>query len=59
MVPGDGAYTFRVHIDAPTFHRHDRKNGLRDAEPVEVEFRGATPAEIRLSCSARVRTASC
>ena len=39
-VPGDGSYTFRVHIEPPTFGRHDRKNGLRFAEPVEVEFTG-------------------
>lgn len=39
-VPGDGTYTFRVHIDPPTFARHDKKNGLRYREPVEVEFRG-------------------
>ncbi|NIR39994.1 MAG: hypothetical protein GWN07_29510 [Actinobacteria bacterium] len=39
-VPGDGAYTLRVRVDAPTFHRHDRINGDRYADPVEVEFRG-------------------
>ena len=39
-VPGDGQYTLRVHIDAPNFARHDKKNGLRYAEPVEVEFQG-------------------
>lgn len=38
-VPGDGEYTLRVRIDAPDFPRHDKKNGLRYAEPVEVEFR--------------------
>lgn len=40
QVPGDGEYTLRVRIEPPTFHRHDKKNGLRYAEPVEVEFRG-------------------
>lgn len=38
-VPGDGEYTLRVRIEAPEFHRHDRINGKRYAEPVEVEFR--------------------
>ena len=38
-VPGDGAYTLQVHIDAPTFPRHDKVNGKRYAEPVDVEFR--------------------
>lgn len=38
-VPGDGKYTLRVRIEAPTFHRHDKKNGLRYREPVEVEFK--------------------
>ncbi|MGH2543066.1 MAG: iron transporter [Ardenticatenaceae bacterium] len=37
-VPGDGAYTLRVRIDAPDFHRHDKKNGQRYAQPVAVEF---------------------
>lgn len=37
-VPGDGAYTLRVRIEAPEFHRHDKINGQRYAEPVEVEF---------------------
>lgn len=40
QVPGDGEYTLRVRIEPPTFHRHDKRNGLRYAEPVEVEFRG-------------------
>lgn len=40
QVPGDGAYTVKVHIDAPSFHRHDEVNGKRYAEPVDVEFTG-------------------
>ena len=39
-VPGEGSYTLQVRIEPPTFGRHDKKNGLRYAEPVEVEFRG-------------------
>lgn len=39
-VPGDGRYTLRVRIEPPAFGRHDRKNGRRFAEPVEVEFPG-------------------
>ncbi len=37
-VPGDGSYTLRVHIDPADYMRHDKKNGKRYAEPVEVEF---------------------
>lgn len=37
-VPGDGDYTLRVHIDPPTFMRHDETNGRRFTEPVDVEF---------------------
>ena len=37
-VPGDGTYTIRVHVEPPTFHRHDETNGDRYAESVEVEF---------------------
>ena len=39
-IPGDGEYTVRVHIDAPSFMRHDKTNGRRYAEPVDVEFAG-------------------
>lgn len=39
-VPSDGTYTLRVRIEAPDFPRHDKKNGERYAEPVEVEFPG-------------------
>ncbi|WP_417309872.1 iron transporter [Devosia sp.] len=37
-VPGDGRYTVRVKIAPPSFMRHDKKNGKRFADPVEVEF---------------------
>lgn len=39
-VPEDGEYTLRVHIDSPTFMRHDEVNGRRFAQPVDVEFTG-------------------
>jgi hypothetical protein len=38
VVPSDGAYTIRVHIEPPSFMRHDRTNGLRYQEPVDVVF---------------------
>jgi hypothetical protein len=38
QVPGEGAYTLRVHIAPPTFMRHDHHNGRRNADPVEVVF---------------------
>jgi len=37
-VPEEGTYTLRVRVEAPTFRRHDRENGDRYAEAVEVEF---------------------
>lgn len=37
-VPGDGAYTMRVHIEPPVFMRHDKTNGLRYQYPVDVTF---------------------
>lgn len=37
-VPREGAYTLRVRIDPPEYARHDKENGLRYREPVEVEF---------------------
>ncbi len=37
-LPGSGEYTVRVHIDVPDFPRHDKKNGKRYTEPVDVEF---------------------
>ena len=36
--PGEGLYTVRVRIAAPTFMRHDPCNGKRFAEPVQVAF---------------------
>lgn len=42
VVPGDGDYTIRVHIEPPRFIRHDRMNGLRFADPVDVEFTEVT-----------------
>ncbi len=37
-VPGNGTYRLKVHVDPPAYPRHDRKNGNRFAEPVDVEF---------------------
>lgn len=37
-VPRDGAYSLRVRVEPPEFPRHDKINGRRFAEPVEVEF---------------------
>ncbi|MDP9316676.1 MAG: iron transporter [Pseudomonadota bacterium] len=37
-VPGDGIYTLRIRVEAPEWGRHDKINGKRFAEPVEVEF---------------------
>lgn len=36
----DGAYTMRVRVEPPQFMRHDRVNGRRFIDPVEVEFTG-------------------
>ena len=38
QVPGDGNYSIHVHIEPPKFMRHDKENGLRYADPVEVTF---------------------
>lgn len=38
QVPADGTYTIRLRIEAPEFGRHDKINGQRYGEPVEVEF---------------------
>lgn len=38
--PADGEYALAVHIDPPTFMRHDEVNGRRFVEPVDVEFSG-------------------
>lgn len=37
-VPGDGTYTVRVHVEPPTFPRHDETNGDRYADSLDVEF---------------------
>jgi hypothetical protein len=37
-VPGEGPFTVRVHIDPPSWMRHDPVNGKRFADPVDVEF---------------------
>ena len=37
-VPSEGVYTLRVRVEPPKFLRHDKKNGKRYTEPVEVEF---------------------
>lgn len=37
-VPKDGDYRMHIHIEAPDFPRHDKKNGKRFAEDVDVEF---------------------
>jgi hypothetical protein len=39
-VPGDGVYTLTVRIEPPSFHRHDKTNGDRYRERVEVTFEG-------------------
>jgi hypothetical protein len=39
-VPGDGEYTLRVDIAVPDFSRHDKDNGRRFTQPVQVEFTG-------------------
>jgi hypothetical protein len=37
-LPGDGVYMIKVHIDPPSFPRHDKENGLRYIQPVDVTF---------------------
>ncbi len=39
-VPGEGDYTFRVHVEPPPYMRHDKVNGKRFAAPADVEFKG-------------------
>lgn len=39
-VPKEGKYTLKVKIEAPKFMRHDKENGQRYAEDVEVTFEG-------------------
>lgn len=38
-VPGDGRYDIKIKIAPPTFMRHDKTNGKRYAETVEVTFK--------------------
>lgn len=38
QVAKSGDYTLEVHIEAPTFARHDKENGKRYADDVEVTF---------------------
>ncbi|HEU0114160.1 MAG TPA: iron transporter [Thermomicrobiales bacterium] len=38
-LPASGDYEFRVRVAAPSFPRHDHKNGYRYARPVEASFR--------------------
>ncbi|MFP4345904.1 MAG: iron transporter [Anaerolineales bacterium] len=37
-VPEEGTYTLKVHIEPPEWNRHDKKNGQRYAEEVDVTF---------------------
>lgn len=37
-VPADGTYKLKVRVEPPQFLRHDKMNGQRFTEPVEVEF---------------------
>lgn len=37
-VPSEGQYKLRIRIEPPKFMRHDRKNGKRYAESVQVQF---------------------
>jgi len=39
-VQNDGEYTLRVRVEVPDFPRHDKTNGDRFTELVEVEFTG-------------------
>ena len=39
-VPEHGTYQVKVHIEAPTFFRHDPVNGRRYGAPVDVVFEG-------------------
>jgi uncharacterized protein involved in high-affinity Fe2+ transport len=39
VVPHDGDYEMRIHIDAPTFPRHDKVNGNCFTRPVDVKFK--------------------
>ena len=39
QLPGSGKYTLEVHIKAPDFMLHDRKNGKRYLKAVDVVFK--------------------
>ncbi len=39
-LPGDGTYKLAVHVEPPQYMRHDKVNGKRFAEAVDVEFEG-------------------
>lgn len=41
-LPADGEYALRVHIEPPTFMRHDEVNGRRFTAAVDVEFTGVS-----------------
>lgn len=40
IIPENGEYTLKVHIDPPDFPRHDHLNGKRYVDPVDVYFTG-------------------
>lgn len=40
VLPVDGTYRLKVHVDPPDFMVHDRANGKRYADGVDVEFGG-------------------
>jgi hypothetical protein len=37
-IPESGRYDLHIHVEPPTFHRHDKVNGRRYVEPVDVTF---------------------
>ena len=39
-VPADGEYTLHVHVEPPTFMRHDEINGKRFLTAVDAQFSG-------------------
>ena len=40
VIPSAGTYTLHISVDAPDFPRHDKQNGNRYADSVEVDFPG-------------------
>lgn len=42
-IPGDGAYTVRVDVEPPGFARHDRTNGDRYTDGVQMTFEDVRP----------------